>query len=121
MRGACQITCSTLSHTVAGALVPDDVIIGIVRDRLAADDCKNKGWLLDGFPRTGVQAEALRKQGIVADKFILLNVPDNVLIERCAQNLCVCGYVHYLQLKSDGLVTVFELEYIDHHEVLLRI
>ena len=36
-----------------GALVPDDVIIGIVKDRLAEQDCKDKGWLLDGFPRTG--------------------------------------------------------------------
>ncbi len=67
--------------------MPDEVIIGIVRDRLAAEDCKKQGWLLDGFPRTGVQAEAMRKEGIVADKFILLNVPDNVLIERCV--LCM--------------------------------
>jgi len=40
-------------------------------------------WLLDGFPRTGVQAEAMRKAGINADHFILLNVPDETLIERC--------------------------------------
>jgi adenylate kinase len=67
----------------AGALVPDDVIIGIVKDRLKSSDCKQKGWLLDGFPRTGVQAEAMAKAGIVADKCIFLDVPDEKLIERC--------------------------------------
>mmetsp|Transcript_65282 Transcript_65282/g.160759 ORF Transcript_65282/g.160759 Transcript_65282/m.160759 type:complete len:269 (-) Transcript_65282:245-1051(-) len=66
-----------------GALVPDDVIIGIVKDKLDEPECKEKGWLLDGFPRTGVQAEAMEKQGIKADKFVLLNVPDATLIERC--------------------------------------
>jgi len=67
----------------SGGLVPDDVMIGIVKDRLAEDDCKTKGWLLDGFPRTAVQAEAMARAGIKADKFILLNVPDSILIERC--------------------------------------
>ena len=66
-----------------GGLVPDDVMIGIVKSRLAEDDCKEKGWLLDGFPRTGVQAKAMEDAGIKADKFVLLNVPDDVLVERC--------------------------------------
>lgn len=66
-----------------GGLVPDDVMIGIVKSRLAESDCKEKGWLLDGFPRTGVQAQAMEDAGIKAEKFLLLNVPDQVLIERC--------------------------------------
>ena len=49
-------------YTEKGALVPDEVVIGIIKDRLAADDCKN-GFILDGFPRTVPQAEALDKMG----------------------------------------------------------
>merc|ERR1712100_1008605 len=47
-----------------GKLVPDDVIIGVVKARLEEEDCQQKGWLLDGFPRTLVQAEALSESGI---------------------------------------------------------
>lgn len=46
------------------------------------DDCNSKGWLLDGFPRTEAQAEALADAGISGDCFIMLNVPDEVLVER---------------------------------------
>ncbi|KAJ1481886.1 adenylate kinase-domain-containing protein [Baffinella frigidus] len=67
----------------SGGLVPDDLIIGIVKARLAEDDCKTKGWLLDGFPRTGVQAEAMIGAGIHATHFVLLEVPDDILVERC--------------------------------------
>lgn len=66
----------------SGKLVPDDVIIGIVKDRLAESDCKENGWLLDGFPRTPAQADALASAGISADCFLFLNVPDEVLVER---------------------------------------
>ena len=57
------------SYMDAGQLVPDEVVIGIIKDRLAQDDCKN-GFILDGFPRTIPQAEALDKMGIVIDKVI---------------------------------------------------
>ena len=66
----------------SGKLVPDDVIIGIIRDRLDEDDCKEQGWLLDGFPRTAAQAEALADAGCTADCFLFLDVPDEVLVER---------------------------------------
>jgi adenylate kinase len=66
----------------AGKLVPDEVIIGVVKDRLEQQDCKTKGWLLDGFPRTPAQAEALAAAGITADCFLFLNVPDEILVER---------------------------------------
>jgi len=65
-----------------GKLVPDDVIIGVVKDRLAEEDCTKNGWLLDGFPRTPAQAEALAKSGITPDCFLFLNVPDSILVER---------------------------------------
>jgi adenylate kinase len=66
----------------AGKLVPDEVIIGAVKERLAAPDCVESGWLLDGFPRTPAQAKALADAGISADCFIFLNVPDDILVER---------------------------------------
>lgn len=53
-----------------------------MKDRLNADDCKRNGWLLDGFPRTEAQANALREAGVSADCFIYLRVPDEVLINR---------------------------------------
>ncbi len=66
----------------AGKLVPDEVIIGVVKDRLDESDCVESGWLLDGFPRTPAQAEALADAGVSADCFVFLNVPDEVLVER---------------------------------------
>eukprot|EP00531_Pseudo-nitzschia_arenysensis_P002634 CAMPEP_0116137440 /NCGR_PEP_ID=MMETSP0329-20121206/12249_1 /TAXON_ID=697910 /ORGANISM="Pseudo-nitzschia arenysensis, Strain B593" /LENGTH=294 /DNA_ID=CAMNT_0003632355 /DNA_START=118 /DNA_END=1002 /DNA_ORIENTATION=+ len=66
----------------SGKLVPDEVIIGIIRDRLEESDCKEQGWLLDGFPRTAAQAEALADAGCTADCFLFLDVPDEVLVER---------------------------------------
>jgi adenylate kinase len=66
----------------AGQLVPDELIINVVVERLQQPDCQSKGWLLDGFPRTRAQADALAGLGIVADSFILLDVPQEVLVER---------------------------------------
>jgi len=66
----------------AGKLVPDEVIIGIVKDRLEESDCVKSGWLLDGFPRTPAQAEALVDAGVSADCFLFLAVPDDILVER---------------------------------------
>merc|ERR1711937_679992 len=66
----------------SGKLVPDEVIIGIIRDRLEEADCKEQGWLLDGFPRTEAQAKALADAGVKADCFLFLDVPDEVLVER---------------------------------------
>ena len=66
----------------AGKLVPDSVIIGVVKERLVAPDCVECGWLLDGFPRTLAQAMALENAGIHADCFIFLNIPDSIIVER---------------------------------------
>ncbi|KAG7356842.1 adenylate kinase-domain containing protein [Nitzschia inconspicua] len=66
----------------SGKLVPDEVIIGIVKDRLMEEDCQKMGWLLDGFPRTQAQAKALEEAGVSADCFLFLDVPDEVLVER---------------------------------------
>ena len=76
----------------AGGLVSDDIVIGIIRDRIKESDCKF-GFILDGFPRTIVQAQALDKmlaeEGAVVTKVIELNVPDEVLEDR------ICGrWIH---------------------------
>jgi len=65
-----------------GELVPDEIVIKMVKDRLDADDVRQRGWLLDGFPRTKEQALALEKYGVKADLFLLLNVPDIRLVDR---------------------------------------
>jgi adenylate kinase len=62
-----------------GELVPDETIYGVILDRLKEKDCQEKGWLLDGFPRTKAQADVL---GMLPDAFVLLNVPDELLVER---------------------------------------
>ncbi|MDO5056039.1 MAG: adenylate kinase [Lautropia sp.] len=64
-----------------GQLVSDDIIIGLVKDRLQQPDCKN-GYLFDGFPRTIPQAEALRESGIRLEHVLELRVPDSDIIER---------------------------------------
>jgi adenylate kinase len=66
----------------SGGLVPDKLIIDIIIARLAEPDCVERGWLLDGFPRTRAQADALAEAGLTCDSFILLDVPDELLVER---------------------------------------
>ncbi len=65
----------------AGQLVSDEIIIGLVKDRLQQADCQN-GYLFDGFPRTIPQADALKKENIKLDYVIELDVPEEVIIER---------------------------------------
>jgi adenylate kinase len=65
----------------AGQLVTDEIIIGLVKDRIAEDDCKN-GYLLDGFPRTLPQADAVTNAGIEIDAVIEIDVPDEEIVKR---------------------------------------
>jgi adenylate kinase len=65
----------------AGKLVPDEVIIGLVKERIAQPDCKN-GFLLDGFPRTLAQADALKEAGVEIDAVIEIDVPDEEIVKR---------------------------------------
>ena len=65
----------------AGALVPDDIIIGLVEERIARNDCA-KGFLFDGFPRTIAQAEALKKTGVKIDAVVEIDVDDSEIIKR---------------------------------------
>ncbi len=83
-----------------GALVPDDVVIGIISERLALDDCAN-GFILDGFPRTVPQAEALDKMGIELDYVISLEVPDEKIVSRMSgRRVCEkCGSSYHVVSK----------------------
>lgn len=65
----------------AGELVSDDIIIGLVKERIAQDDCE-KGFLLDGFPRTLAQADALKDAGVDIDAVVEVDVPDEEIIKR---------------------------------------
>lgn len=89
------------SYIDAGKLVPDDVVIGIIKDRLSDDDCKN-GFILDGFPRTIPQAEALDNMGIVIDKVVDIEVPDDKIAARLSgRRVCLkCGATYHLEFKK---------------------
>ena len=80
------------SYIDAGALVPDEVIIGIVDERLAQDDCKN-GYILDGVPRTIAQAEALEKAGIGFDAVVSIEISEEEILRRMSgRRVCeACG------------------------------
>lgn len=88
----------------AGKLVPDSTIIGIIKDRLAEEDCK-KGFILDGFPRTLAQAEALEElmkdMKISLDKVISLNVPDELITDRITgRRMCKdCGASFHVEFN----------------------
>lgn len=85
----------------AGQLVPDEVVIGIIKDRLAQNDCAN-GFILDGFPRTIPQAEALDEMGVEIDKVIDIEVPDEKITERMSgRRVCKeCGASYHLVYKK---------------------
>lgn len=81
----------------AGKLVPDEVIIGIIQERLAEADCAN-GYILDGVPRTIAQAEALEKAGITFDDVISIEISDETIMERMSgRRVCEhCGASYHL-------------------------
>lgn len=89
------------SYIDAGKLVPDDVVIGIIKERLAEDDCAN-GFILDGFPRTIPQAEALDSMGIIIDKVVDIEVPDEKITARLSgRRVCLkCGATYHLEYKK---------------------
>lgn len=86
-----------------GDLVPDAVVIGIIRERLQQEDCQN-GFILDGFPRTIPQAEALDQMGVTIDKVIDIEVPDEKIIQRLSgRRVCEsCGASYHLEYKAPG-------------------
>lgn len=88
------------SYMDEGRLVPDDVVIGIIQERLAQDDCK-AGFILDGFPRTIAQAEALDAMGVAIDRVIDIDVADDRIMQRLSgRRVCgACGASYHIDHK----------------------
>ena len=89
-----------------GNLVPDDVIIGVIKEKLASDACKN-GFILDGFPRSIPQAKALDAMGVNIDAVLSLEVADEKIVERMSgRRVCTCGasyHVVYKPSQKEGI------------------
>ena len=96
MKAGTEMGLSAKRYIEAGELVPDEVVIGIVKDRLQAEDCKN-GYILDGFPRTVPQAEALAKFAKI-DVALNIALDDQVIINRLGgRRVCLkCGATYHI-------------------------
>lgn len=81
MKNGTPVGLKAKEYVDSGRLVPDDVIIGIIKERLAQDDCSN-GYILDGVPRTIPQAQAMEEMGVAVDCALSIEIEDQVIIER---------------------------------------
>lgn len=92
------------AYMEAGQLVPDEVVIGIIKDRLKEKDCEN-GFILDGFPRTIPQAQALEDMGIEIDKVVDIEVPDEKITARMSgRRVCAkCANSYHLLYKKPAV------------------
>ncbi|NCB73541.1 MAG: adenylate kinase [Clostridia bacterium] len=97
MKNGTPVGLKAKEYVDSGKLVPDDVIIGIVRERLAQEDCRN-GYILDGMPRTIPQAEALEDAGIVIDVALTIEISDEEIVKRMAgRRVCKnCGATYHI-------------------------
>lgn len=100
MKNGTEMGQKAKAYVDEGNLVPDDVVIGIIKERLALDDCK-RGFILDGFPRTVPQAEALDQMGVTIDRVINIEVPDEKIEERLSgRRVCEkCGASYHVLYK----------------------
>jgi adenylate kinase len=95
------------AYTEKGELVPDEIVIGIIKERLSEPDC-NGGFILDGFPRTIPQAEALDNMGIAVDAALSIEVEDSKIVKRMSgRRVCEkCGasyHTEYKKPQKDGI------------------
>jgi len=103
IRNNTELGARAKSYIDKGQLVPDSVVIDIVADRLSKDDCL-KGYVLDGFPRTIPQAEALDKIAAIS-MVINLEVPDQTVIERLSgRRVCGCGNTSHISWLKGSMV-----------------
>ena len=116
------------SYTDAGKLVPDATVIAIIKERLAQDDCKN-GFILDGFPRTIPQAEALDELGVEIDFALSIEVEDDRIVQRMSgRRACPsCGMTYHVEFKPskdnktcDGCGTELVIRNDDKPETVLE-
>ncbi len=98
LKAGTEMGLAAKKFTEAGELVPDDIVIGIIKERLAREDCQN-GFILDGFPRTVPQAEALDKMGVRIDTVLSLEVADEVIVARMSgRRVCdKCGASYHTE------------------------
>ncbi|PXF40484.1 Adenylate kinase, chloroplastic [Gracilariopsis chorda] len=82
VRNSTPLGLKAKSYMDSGALVPDELVISMLKERITQHDCVKKGWLLDGFPRTAVQAKALDEADVLPSAVVVLEVADDALIER---------------------------------------
>ncbi|MCL2538780.1 MAG: adenylate kinase [Oscillospiraceae bacterium] len=98
MRNETEMGLKAKGFVESGALVPDDVIIGILRERLSESDCAD-GFILDGVPRTVNQADAISDMGIIIDRVVNIEIADEVIIKRMAgRRVCPdCGMSYHVE------------------------
>lgn len=101
MREGTQMGIKAKSFVDKGNLVPDEVVIGIIQERLSQNDCAN-GFILDGFPRTIPQALALDEMGIAIDKVLSIEVADDDIVRRMSgRRVCpACGASYHIEYKK---------------------
>ena len=101
LKSGSEIGLKAKSYMESGALVPDEVLIAIIKDRLAESDCEN-GFILDGFPRTIPQAEALDSMGVDIDKCLNIEVADDAIVARMSgRRVCEkCGASYHVMFKK---------------------
>lgn len=98
IRGGTPVGKQAKDYIDKGLLVPDEVVIGIIKERLSEDDCKN-GFILDGFPRTTAQADALEKMGISIDYAVSIEVDDSIILDRLGgrRECSGCGATYHIK------------------------
>ena len=106
VKAGTELGLSAKGYMDSGKLVPDDVVVGIIKEYLSTEACKN-GFILDGFPRTIPQAEALEAMGVKIDVVLSIEVPDEKIIARMSgRRVCTCGasyHVEYIKPQVDGV------------------
>ncbi len=104
LKSGSEVGLKAKSFIESGKLVPDEVVIDIIKERIAKDDCKD-GFILDGFPRTIAQAEALDSMGVQIDRVLDINVADEVIASRLSgRRVCeACGSSYHLVSKKPAV------------------
>lgn len=101
MKNGTEAGLKAKSFVESGGLVPDEIVIDMLKERIGKDDCKN-GYILDGFPRNVAQAEALDRMGIIIEKVIDIEVADEKIEQRMGgRRVCdKCGASYHTQYKK---------------------
>ena len=104
LKSGSEIGLKAKEYIESGKLVPDEVVIDIIKERIAKEDCA-EGFILDGFPRTIAQAEALDSMGVSIDKVLDINVADEVIASRLSgRRVCeACGSSYHLVSKKPAV------------------